>query len=230
MSFTNQLREENEHLFREIYRHPFVQGIGKGELNPEAVAHYVKADYEYLNKFMQVYGLAISKSAEREEIEFFNEQVQFILHSEVHPHKNLCEYIGIPYEDLQGYDLPPTADHYIKHMLYHALQGGMGETLAALLPCPWTYLEIGKKLEIEFLNESQDHPFQPWITFYTEDAMMDVTNFMRSRLDQLAEKASDSEKQKMREAFHKSCQLEWSFWEMAITCEGWLTEEEVSTR
>lgn len=226
MSFSKLIREENEEIFNEIYHHPFVQGLGKGELKPESVAHYVKADFEYLNAFMHVYGLAVSKTSNRDDIEFFNEQIQFILNSEIHPHLNLCEYIGIPYEELQGYSLPPTADHYIKHMMFHASNGSLGQTIAALLPCPWTYLEIGRKL-LEEYQPDPSHPFYSWIKFYSEKDIVKVTEFLNQRLDEEAERATEEERNKMREAFRKSCQLEWAFWEMSLTCEEWPFGKEV---
>ncbi|MGI8313633.1 thiaminase II [Halobacillus mangrovi] len=222
MTFTELLREENNDIFEEIFTHPFVKGIGEGVVPPESIAHYIKADYEYLNAFMHVYGIAMSKSSKREDIEFFNDQVSFVLHSEVHPHHNFCEHIGVRYEELQGYPLPPTADHYIKHMIFHANQGSLGEILAALLPCPWTYLEIGHTLMKQY-QPTENHPFHPWISFYANGEIETLTNHLRARLDSLAAEASESEQQKMKEAFRKSCQLEWLFWEMSLTCEEWPT-------
>ncbi|MYL49735.1 thiaminase II [Halobacillus litoralis] len=225
MSFSNQLRKENQDIYQSIFSHPFIQGIGKGEVPKEALIHYIKADYEYLNAFMHVYGIAISKSQGRDDIQLFNEQIDFVLNSEVHPHNNFCEQIGVSYEELQGYPLPPTADHYIKHMLFHAHQGGIGEILAALLPCPWTYYEIGVELMNGYLP-GPDHPFFPWIEFYADAEVKGLTAVLCERLDQYAERASESEKQRMREAFRKSCQLEYAFWDMAYTQERWPCEKE----
>jgi thiaminase (transcriptional activator TenA) len=226
MSFSKVLRNENQDVFESIFRHPFVQGIGTGDVSKEALAHYIKADYEYLNAFMHVYGVAISKSPNREDIQLFNEQIDFVLNSEVHPHNNFCAHIGIPYEELQGFPLPPTADHYIKHMLYHAYQGGIGEILAALLPCPWTYLEIGQELTNTYKPDSS-HPFSPWIHFYAQKKVNSLTEVLCSKLDDYAEQASEVEKGRMREAFRKSCQLEYAFWEMAYTQEEWPVGKEV---
>jgi len=61
MSFTEQLRRENDDLFAAIFKHPFVRGIAEGKLDREQLIHYVKQDYEYLNAFMRIYGIAISK-------------------------------------------------------------------------------------------------------------------------------------------------------------------------
>ena len=226
MLFTEKLREENHDIFQLIFNHPFVEGIGKGDIPKESIAHYIKADFEYLNAFMKVYGLAISRSSSREDIRYFFNKMEFILKDEIHPHHNFCDYIGVPYESLQGHPLPPTADHYIKHMMHHAQTGSMGEILGALLPCPWTYLEIGEEL-LKAYRPSQDHPFYQWITFYADASTKSITTEMRERLDVYAKEASLAEKDRIRDAFRKSCELELAFWEMAYTCEEWSSTKAV---
>ncbi|WP_226035804.1 thiaminase II [Aquibacillus saliphilus] len=220
MSFSNQLREESEEIFQGIFKHPFVEGLGKGDLSKEALVHYVKADFEYLNAFITIYGLAIAKSTNREDMRFFHEKMEFILNSEIHPHRNLCNVAGVNYDDLKGFSLPPTADHYVGHMKSTAQQGSMGELLAALLPCPWTYLEIGHYLK-DTVQPDFTHPFYEWITFYSKEETDSVTTELCRRLDNWAETVGESEKEKARIAFVKSCQLEYAFWEMSYTLEDW---------
>lgn len=224
MSFTEQLRKENDDIFELIFNHPFVVGIGEGNVPKEAIAHYVKADFEYLNAFMKIYGIAISKCTKREDIQYFHNRMGFILNDEVHPHHNFCDYIGVDYDSLQGHALPPTADHYIKHMMYHAHSGTMAEILGALLPCPWTYFEIGKELLNKY-NPKESHPFYEWITFYASERSENVSGEMRKRLDVLANEASTGEKEQIKAAYRKSCELELAFWEMAYTCENWTSEK-----
>lgn len=227
MTFTDQLRKENEDVFEAIFNHPFVQGIGRGDVPKEALAHYIKADYEYLSAFMHLYGVAIAKSATRDGIAFFNKQIDFVLNSESHPHHNFCDHIGVGYDELQGCALPPTADHYVKHMMYHAHMGSLGELIAALLPCPWTYFEIGKEL-MRTYQPKEDHPFYQWITFYADPSIVELE--MRRQLDGIAENKSLMEQRKMKDAFRKSCQLELGFWEMSLTCETWPLEKQVMSQ
>ncbi|WP_430788999.1 thiaminase II [Virgibacillus flavescens] len=227
MTFTESLRKENQDVYEAIFNHPFVQGIGEGNVPRKALAHYIKADFEYLNAFMYIYGIAISKSSTRKEVNFFNKQVDFVLNSEIHPHHNFCEQIGVSYEELQGYPLPPSADHYVKHMMYHAHTGSLGELIAALLPCPWTYLEIGREL-LRSYQPAQDHPFYEWISFYATDEVEEITMQLRKMLDKLAADAGEAELKRIKSAFRKSCQLELSFWEMAYTCQEWPVSNSVT--
>ncbi len=227
MTFTNELRKENNDVFEAIFNHPFVQGIGRGDVPKEALIHYVKADHGYLTAFMHLYGVAIAKAGSRDEIAFFNKQIDFVLNSEAHPHNNFCDVIGVKYDELQGYPLPPTADHFVKHMMYHAHMGSLGELVAALLPCPWTYFEIGKEL-MRTYEPTPDHPFYEWITFYADPGIVELE--MRNQLDHIAENTSLEELLKIKDAFRKSCQLELGFWEMAYTCEEWTPKAAVITQ
>lgn len=223
MSFSRQLRADNDDLFRAIFAHPFVTGIGEGHVPHEALAHYVRADYEYLTAFARIYGTAVSQCETREQAAFFSEQIDFVLNGETHPHNNFCDVMGVDYAELQNAPLPPTADHYVKHMLHHAASGNMGETLAVLLPCPWTYKEIAEQLNVTY-QPTADHPFRVWIDFYADPMVADITERMCAMLDAQAEAASPVARARMQEAFRKSCQLEWGFWEMAYTGEQWPAE------
>ncbi|MGM1050591.1 MAG: thiaminase II [Bacillota bacterium] len=219
MSFTQELRQKADGIFQAIYEHPFVRGIADGNLSKEQLIHYIKQDYEYLNAYMRIYGIAISKCRTRDEIADFNEQISFILHSEVHPYQNFCAVAGVTYEEMQGYPLAPSAHHYIHHMLTVAHEGSLGEIMAVLLPCPWTYLEIGRKL-LDEVQPDESHPFYEWIYFYGNRAEDAAANF-RSRVDAWAQEATPAERERMAEHFMLSCKLEYMFWDMAYRQEEW---------
>ncbi|MBB5173410.1 thiaminase II [Texcoconibacillus texcoconensis] len=219
MTFSNQLREEAEELFQACYHHPFIKGIGKGDLKKEQLIHYVKQDYEYLNAMIRARALSMAKCDNREDMELFNSGIGFILNSEIHPHHCFCRVAGVDYEELQGYPLAPTAHHYANYMEKVAHEGTLAEAIAVALPCPWIYLYVGKRL-IEEYNPDESHPFYEWITFYgsQEEPRM---NRSLEKLDELAERASEEEKQRMREHFMASCKLEYMFFDMAYKVEEW---------
>lgn len=220
MSFSQQLRQEADPIFEAIFAHSFVQGIARGDLGKDQLIHYVKQDFEYLNAYIRVYGLGISKCTNRDEIVMFHEKIGFILNSEIHPHHNFCRVAGVTYEELQGYPLAPTSQHYIRHMVSVAAQGTLGEIYAVLLPCPWTYMEAAERI-IRDVNPQEDHPFYEWIMFYGNQSIKPRMQALCARLDLWAETASEQEKRRMREHFLISCQLEYKFFDMAYTLENW---------
>ena len=228
MSFSQELRQEANFIFEACYNHPFVKGIAQGKLGREKIIHYVKQDYEYLNAIMQTYALGISKSANREEMAMFNTSISFVLNSEIHPHNNLCQIAGVQYEDLQGFPLAPTAQHYTRHMLSVGRSGSVAEIIAVTLPCPYIYAYIGDRIMDEY-KPDQSHSFYEWISFYggKEHERLDLS---LKRFDLLAEVASELERQKMKEHFMLSCQLEYMFFDMAYKLEDWPVQKEISGR
>ncbi|WP_284644200.1 thiaminase II [Paenibacillus silviterrae] len=220
-SFTGQLRQDFDAIFEANYHHPFIRGVGRGELMADQLIHYVKQDYEYLNAYVRAYGLAVSKCSTREEMAYFQEKIGFILNDETHPHRNFCEAAGVSYEDLQGFRPAPAAHHYIRHMLTVAHEGTLGEIMCVLLPCPWIYWDIGERLVKEF-NPQPDHPYYDWIQFYASERIASATQELCRRIDVWAEeRATTAERERMREHFELSAQMEYMFWDMAYHVQDW---------
>ncbi len=94
--------------------------------------------------------------------------------------------------------------------------GGVGEIAAALLPCPWTYHEIGQRIgEVE-------HPvYSAWASFYASGFLTESVAAWRGVVDEAAEKASARERVAMAKAFLFSSRYEYLFWEMADRQEEW---------
>lgn len=219
MSFGKALRKEADYIFEATYNHPFVQGIAKGEVEPEQLMHYVKQDFEYLNGMIKARALGLAKCTNREDMALFSSGIEFILNSETHPHHNFCEVAGVDYEDLQGFPLAPTAQQYVDHMLTVAHEGTLAESIAVTLPCPWIYLDICQRMIKEYAPE-ENHPFYEWISFYGAQEMPRMNAFIKL-MDQLAEKANEEEKARMKKHFIQGCQLEYKFFDMAYTLEDW---------
>lgn len=220
-SFTEELRTKADPIYEEIFHHPFIRGIAEGDLKSEQLVHYVRQDFQYLTVFCQIYGIAISKSARREDIEFFNEQISFVMDSENHPHQNFAAVSGVSMKELeQPTPLAPTARNYTRHMLHAAYSGTLGELLAALYPCPLTYWEIGAALKEE-VQPDESHPFRDWIEFYADDAVGQICTEFSTRLDRLAADAGEAERARMRDHYLTSCRMEYMFWSMAYNLEDW---------
>lgn len=219
MSLSAQLRKEADSLFRRIYEHPFVQGIKEGKLRSEQLIHYVQQDHQYLSSYVRIYATAMTRSQTREEMSFFHENIHFVLYSETHPHRNLCQVAGVDFDQLEK-DVPlaPSARNYMNHMLVSAQSHTLADLYAAILPCPWTYIYIAEQIMKE-INPDQTHPFYDWIHFYTTENITGLNQALCQRLDQISAQLTPSDHERIRETFLISCDHEYRFWEMAYTLE-----------
>ncbi|MBT1165238.1 thiaminase II [Bifidobacterium simiarum] len=221
-SFSQRLVKAGTPIFEEILKHPFVQGIANGDLSKEALTFYVGQDFNYLNAFIKVYAGAIQKCVNRKQMAFFSQQIGFVLNSEIHPHHNFCDVAGVEYESLQHEAQAPFTYLYNEHMYNAARTGDLIDVVAAMTPCPWTYIEIGNELVREGKN-GEDNVFKPWIDFYANfDGEGDsVLPKMFELLDTEAPKYREEHLKRTEEIFLKSCELEWEFWDQAWNQRGW---------
>ena len=90
-----------------------------------------------------------------------------------------------------------------------------------MLPCPWLYQAIGEQL----IKQGSPHEmYQRWIMTYAGEDSKEAVQYECGVIERLYEEATDETKEDMIEAFYRSCQFEYLFWEMATTQETWKLE------
>lgn len=222
MTFSEQLKAAGQPILKKIMVHPFVQGIGAGQLPKAALTFYVGQDFNYLNAFIKVYAAAIQKCTNRNEMQLFATQIDFILNSEIHPHHNFCQVAGVPYASVQHDQQTPMTYLYNEHMYNAARTGDLIDIVAAMLPCPWTYNEIGNAL-VAAGAASEQNVFKPWIDFYSAPTtdQTTLTNRLFALLDAKATQYGPQRLAQVQQRFLKSCELEWHFWDQAYQQKSW---------
>ena len=221
MSFSDELKQASKPIIEEIYNDGFIQDLLKGKLSKQAVRQYLRADASYLKEFTNLYALLIPKAPTMKEVKFLVEQIEFMLEGEVEAHEILADYINEPYEEIVKEKVwPPSGDHYIKHMYYHAYtHENAAYAIAAMAPCPYVYEVIAlRAIEDPELNKATN--LSKWFEFYSTE-MRELINVFDQLLDQLTENSSDVEKQQIKESFLQSTIHERHFFNMAYTNEQW---------
>jgi thiaminase (transcriptional activator TenA) len=131
----------------------------------------------------------------------------------------LCAAAGVEYADVQVDRLAPSAQAYVNHMLESG-RDTLGVLLAALLPCPWTYIWAANR-HVAADPPGPDDPFAGWWRFYAAPECNAILDSFRERADRLAADAGGAERRRMAAAFEASCHHEVRFWQMAWTLEDW---------
>ena len=90
--------------------------------------------------------------------------------------------------------------------------------LAALLPCFWIYLAVGKHIH---QHANTPNPFQAWIDTYAGAEFAQAVQRVIAVVDEVATEASPRTLAAMHRAFTHAAQLEWMFWESAYHQKTW---------
>lgn len=218
-SFSAEQRARCEHLFETFYQHPFLRGLADGTASRESVLHYVGQDNGYLTAYLRCYGLGASRSPGRDWMGWFKDNMVFLLEDETHPHHVMCQAFGVDYAEVQVDRLAPSAQAYVNHMLVSA-HDSLAVLMAALLPCPWTYIWSAQR-QLGGDGVEADNPFRGWWEFYAGPECDQILDDFTRRVDELAQEAGPAERERMARAFEESCHHEIRFWQMAYTQESW---------
>ena len=220
MVFIEGVEERALPVRRAILEHPFVQGIGNGDLDLDRFRHYITQDYVYLIDYARVLALGAARAPTLETMSWFAGLLDETLNTEMELHRGYCAQFGITREELDATLPVPTTVAYTSYLLRVASQGSFGELAASLLPCQWGYWEIGEHLDLQ--GPPAHAPlYVEWVGMYSSDEFRDLALHLRALTDRIGSSASQNEQAAMENAYLTSLRLEYQFWDMAWRLEQW---------
>jgi len=222
MKFSESLKVKAKHSWKLSLNHPFVQGIVNGDLPLETFKNYIMQDIYYLKHYGKIHAFAAAHADDFSLVAKLADKARRTAEAELTVHNEHARILKITDEDIENFKPAPTAYAYTSHLYRAALSGNLAEIVAAMLPCYWLYADIG-------LQNKDAKPgveiYENWIETYASEWFQTSTNEMIDLLDELAEKASGDEKEKIKEQFIIAKEYELAFWEMSYTFETWLSEQ-----
>jgi thiaminase/transcriptional activator TenA len=90
--------------------------------------------------------------------------------------------------------------------------------VAALLPCFWIYWDVGNTIARQ---AAVDNPYRAWIDTYSDDGFGAAVRAVIAATDRAAEGTTEAVRARMMQAFIRSTQYEWLFWDGAYQQRGW---------
>ena len=222
MSFVKHIEMKALPLRQAILSHPFITGVGDGNLPVEKFKHYVMQDYVYLIDYARALALASARAPDLDTMSWFAGLLDETLNTEMELHRSYCAKFGISREELEHTQAAPTTIAYTSFLLKVAHQDSFGELVAALLPCQWGYWEIGEHLAKR--GDPEHAPlYSQWVRMYSSPEFEALARDIRSLADRVAEEAAPAELVSMEVAYLTSLRFEHRFWGMAYDLEVWST-------
>lgn len=202
-------------IYHKILEQPFIKELMAGSLSAERFEFYIRQDALYLADFGKVLaGIAI-KLENMEETELF---LRFSTET-IQVERALHESFLAQFNQLAEIEVSPSCLLYTSYLYRMLQQASVEEALAAVLPCFWIYKEVG-----DYISEHQkegENPFQSWIDTYSGEAFGQSVQQAIAVCDRYAAQSTESKRQAMMQAYQRSAQLEWLFWDSAYRLETW---------
>ncbi|KNH23686.1 TENA/THI-4 family protein [Priestia megaterium] len=223
MKFSERLYEKLQPIWRQNHNHPFVQGMGDGKLEKEKFRFYMIQDYLYLIDYAKLFAIGAMKATDLQTMGKFAALLDSTLNEEMSLHREYAKKFEISEKELEKAQPSPTTLAYTHYMLHVGQSGTLAELVAALLPCMWSYWEIGKELSEK--PGANNEFYREWIEMYSSEEFGELATWCINLFDSLAEDKSEAELEKLEEIFLNTTRFEYMFWDMAYNEAMWPIHE-----
>ncbi|MEM6681429.1 MAG: thiaminase II [Pseudomonadota bacterium] len=221
-SFSAAVWQQNLPLYEKTLNHPFNRDLAAGTLTPERFKHYMIQDAHYLEGFARGLSLVAAKAWSTDHIVQFADAAKEAIVVERALHADYFRQFAISAEDFASAERSPTCAHYVATLLSVTALEPFEVGLAALLPCFWIYREVGAALYKQTGgNALASHPYKAWIETYAGAEFDASVDAVIATVDSVAAATAPRTTRAMQQAYTRSAQLEWMFWESAYQLEGW---------
>ena len=213
-SFSAYLWNQASPVWEEVSVHPFLSELQDGTLPVEKFRYYILQDYLYLGAFGRAAAAALAQAPDTESAVRLLKRVTTPVERPLHG--ALFDALSVSEEEAEASSPSPTNLAYMNHIEVSMDMGGLACGVAALLPCPRIYHEVGKILE------EPAHPtYKIWQATYAEGLLEASVAAWSEFVDELAQDAGPDTRASMEDAYLTSSRYECMFWSMAYNMEQW---------
>ena len=190
--------------YSQILSLPFLKELADGTLPMDTFRFYIGQDNLYIDVYSRVLAHIASRLSDMADVETFlgfaadGVAVEKELHASYSPDTS-C-------------GMSMACKFYTSHLRAQSMEDVAVEA-AAILPCFWVYLEIGK--HILATAKLDGNPYRAWIETYSDPAFDRSNGKAIEICDRLASLATPAVRRRMTEVFVDGTRLEWLFWHTA---------------
>lgn len=210
MSFSDELRRDNARDWDACVDHRFVREIFAGTLPPEVMRRYLTQDYQFIDRFVALLGMAIATADRFESRIRFAQFAAMITSDENTYFQRAFDTLGVPDAERRHPVLTAPTAGFQTLMKDAADSRDYGSCLAVLTVAEWLYLSwadrAGEKLPVDFVHAE-------WITLHNNDGFRSFVTWLRSELDRVGASADTAGRTNPAAFFRRAVTLERSFFD-----------------
>jgi thiaminase/transcriptional activator TenA len=217
-SLSERLREASEPLWSQVFEHPFVTGIADGSLPLDSFRFYLEQDRLFLFDYARALGAAAARTPDDSDLRGLSAALTETLDVELEENGRLIERtIAAGAADRGGsLDLGPAAQGYVSWLLDISFRGTPLDIATALLPCPWSYAEVG----VRFANaEPPNDIYRDWLAYQRSDEVQQHSQALIRDLDARATPAAGFGR--LATIFRLAVRYELAFWDAGYGLTQW---------
>jgi len=210
MSFSDELRTENSGDWQAAVGHRFVDEIFAGSVEPAVMRRYLTQDYQFVDRFVALLGMAIATADRFESRIRFSQFAAMITSDENTYFQRSFDALGVPAaERVHPVITAPTAG--FQQLMKDAAQtNDYASCLAVLTVAEWLYLSWadrpGAALPADFVHAE-------WITLHNNDGFRAFVTWLRGEFDRIGAAGDEAGRARAGAFFKRAVALERAFFD-----------------
>ena len=213
------MREAAEPQFRNFLKHPFLIELGLGKLSLAKFRYYIIQDNLFLEDAAVARRLMLKKASRQLRIDLTQLLESMNRFELLNRRRAVSKQVGITTSTMRQAYRSPTTLAYTSFLIRAVATASIGESLAAMMACPWTYSELGVKFARS--RAMTHYIYGPWLSIYQSQAMNSWLEELKAIIDKVSSSTTPRTKRHMIHFFVAGCKLECIFWDMAYRMESW---------
>ncbi|CAI50131.1 aminopyrimidine aminohydrolase [Natronomonas pharaonis DSM 2160] len=209
--FTEWLRDRSD--WEEATRHRFVEAYRTGDLSDDVFEQYLVQDYQFLETGARVTALAVNQAHTMEEMGQLTESLAVLTGGENDYFQRAFDALSVPGADRERPEIHPTTAAFNDFMLRAANEGTYEETLAAIAPAEWVYLDWCEHAEADHERWYLDE----WVEIHVNEEFEAYVDWLRTQLDTYGPQLSPERQRRVAEIFDRTVALEAAFFDAAYS-------------
>lgn len=197
---------------------PFNTELTAGTLSAERFRGYIVQDALYLGQYSRVLAIAGARGPDAATLHAFASSALEAVAVEQALHEQYLARFGVDPATLADAEPSPDCLSYTSFLLATAYHDTWEVTVAALLPCFWIYWDVGSRIA---QLAAAENPYRAWIDTYADAAFGEAVRTVVGITDRAAAATTDTVRARMLNAFVRSSQYEWLFWDGAYQQRAW---------
>ncbi|MBN2542197.1 thiaminase II [bacterium] len=217
MKISDRLRDDAGNIWKSIIEHPFVAELCDGTLPMEKFKFYILQDYNYLIESMRNFSIISSRTEALQEMKEVLYLAYLESQSELSAYEEFVKKIGCTIDEARDVEPIPVAVSYVSYLLSTSTLKSYEESIASVLPCYWSYMEIARHYQSK-LKMNQNKLYTEWASVYSLKSYRDMVTRMRNLVDNTGE---NFPYKKLKRAFITASRYEYMYWDAVYNMIDW---------
>lgn len=210
MSFSERLREENAADWNASVGHRFVDEIFRGAISPEVMRRYLTQDYQFIDGFVALLGMAIATADRFDSRIRFAQFAAMITSDENTYFQRSFDALGVPAAERAHPVLTAPTSGFQTLMKDAAASRDYASCLAVLAVAEWLYLSWADRPDTPL---PEDFVHAEWITLHNNDGFRAFVTWLRGELDRVGAAVDEEKRASAAAFFRRAVSLERAFFD-----------------